>query len=109
MEMSLELLSIQNPWWVGKSLNFDPVLAVHESKKLKWEPPVLKELDLGKDKIYALLGPRGVGKTTILKLIIQSLLQKQSAKQVLYYSCHNLQDQVDQCPIATLLQVPEQG
>jgi len=97
MDLTLELLSIQNPWWhkAGKhpaGLKFDPVIVRYEKNKLKWTPPVFKKIDLAKDKIYFLAGPKGAGKTTILKLIVRRLIEdkKIDPGQIFYYSCHNL-------------------
>ena len=45
-----------------------------------------------KNLIYILRGPRGCGKTIILKLIIQDLIERHAVnpKNILYYSCHNI-------------------
>ena len=100
MEIDLELLSIQNPWWTRlgtgerliKSLNFDPIIEAFQSQPLKWQPRVLDEVDLGRDNIYVLYGGRGLGKTTILKLLIKKLVteKKTDPDNIFYYSCHNL-------------------
>jgi len=101
MELNLELLSIQNPWWTrvaelkrtGQSLKFDPVIEAYHQKTLKWQPPVIKQLDLTMDKVYSIFGARGVGKTTMLKLLIEQLIDKQHIHpdNIFYYSCHNLE------------------
>ncbi|RLC38676.1 hypothetical protein DRH27_01655, partial [Candidatus Falkowbacteria bacterium] len=92
MNIDINFLAIQNPWWAGKSFKFDPVLAVYNSKKLKWQPKITDKIDLNRDNIYVLQGPRGVGKTTIIKLLIKNLVKKkkQEPKNVFYYSCHNI-------------------
>jgi len=92
MEIDINFLAIQNPWWAGKSFEHDPVIAVYNSKKLKWQPDIVKKIDLNKDNIYVLQGPRGVGKTTLIKLLIKNLVQekKQDPKNIFYYSCHNI-------------------
>ncbi|MDD5291100.1 MAG: ATP-binding protein [Patescibacteria group bacterium] len=100
MDIDLELLSIQNPWWrqlgtgerLIKSLDFDPVIKSFASQPLKWKPKILSELDLGRDNTYVLYGGRGLGKTTILKLLIKKLVieKKTEPDNIFYYSCHNL-------------------
>ena len=99
MDIDLELLSIQNPWWrqlgtgerLIKSLDFDPVIKVLERQELKRLPEILSEFDLGRDNIYVLYGGRGLGKTTILKLLIKKLIEgKTDPDNIFYYSCHNL-------------------
>ena len=100
MDLTLELLLIQNPWWrnpptspwKGGGLKFDPVIEQYNRQTLKWRPAVLDEIDLKKDKIYFLAGLKGVGKTTLMKLLIKKLLEKDKIKpnNLFYYSCHNL-------------------
>ncbi|MDP2708943.1 MAG: ATP-binding protein [bacterium] len=92
MELTLDLLSIQNPWWRGESLKFDPVVERYERQSLKWRPGVLAEINLKKDKIYFLAGLKGVGKTTVMKLLIKQLLEEEKIRpaNLFFYSCHNL-------------------
>lgn len=92
MDLTLDLLSIQNPWWRGGSLAFDPVIERLNQQTLKWRPAVLDELELKSDRIYCLYGFKGVGKTTLLKLIIKKLIEedKVNSRNVFYYSCYNL-------------------
>lgn len=99
MEIDLELLSIQNPWWVslgnknaGRSLEFEPVIEAYNNQILKWEPKFFKKINLMSDNIYVLRGARGVGKTTLLKLLIRKLIveNKINPDNIFYYSCHNL-------------------
>ncbi|MFA4833676.1 MAG: ATP-binding protein [Patescibacteria group bacterium] len=100
MEIDLELLSIQNPWWTRlgtgerliKSLDFDPVIKIFAGQPLKWQPEILGEVPLNRDDIYVLYGGRGLGKTTILKLLIKKLVEEKKTEpdNIFYYSCHNL-------------------
>ncbi|MDD5031665.1 MAG: ATP-binding protein [Patescibacteria group bacterium] len=100
MDIDLELLSIQNPWWrqlgtgerLIKSLDFDPVIKNFESQPLKSQPRILDEVFLDRDNIYVLYGGRDLGKTTILKLLIKKLMteKKTEPDNIFYYSCHNL-------------------
>jgi hypothetical protein len=100
MDLNLELLSIQNPWWTGRGgvkkpsagFKFDPVIEQYERQTLKWRPAALDKIDLNQDNIYCLYGPKGVGKTTLLKLIIKKLIEQDEVNpnSVFFYSCHNL-------------------
>lgn len=92
MYLNLELLAIQNPWWRGRSLKFDPVIENYTKNKLKWNSEIFSQLDLKRDGIYFLSGARGAGKTTALKLTIKKLIEEDGIKprQIFYYSCHNL-------------------
>lgn len=85
----------QNIWWQDKSLiNHDPKIREMNAQKFRWRPRVLEELDLGRFAIYTLRGPRQVGKTTAIKILINDLLQDKGIlkEQVMYYSCDNIDD-----------------
>ena len=92
MDLTWELLAIQNHWWKGANLKFDPVLRQYEKNKLKARPEILSQVDLKRDGVYFLTGSRGTGKTTALKLMIKKLIEEDGIKprQIFYYSCHNL-------------------
>ncbi len=100
MDLNLEFLSIQNPWWTinGQAkkssigFKFDPVIEQYENQTLKWRPTVLDKINLNQDNIYCLYGPKGVGKTTLLKLVIKKLIEqnKVDPNRIFFYSCHNL-------------------
>ncbi|MFH1822604.1 MAG: ATP-binding protein [Patescibacteria group bacterium] len=92
MEITHELLSIQNPWWKKISLELDPVIEAYNNQVIKWQPKVLTKLEIDKDKIHLWQGPRGVGKTTAIKLFIKELINKRNInpENIFYYSCHNI-------------------
>jgi len=92
MDLNLELLLIQNSWWNGKSLKFDPVIEQYERQALKWRPAVLDKINLNQDNVYCLYGVKGAGKTTLLKLTIKKLIEedKINPNNIFFYSCHNL-------------------
>lgn len=91
MELNLELLSIQNPWWKNNIVKNDPIIRGYIEQSLKWHPPLLANFQLDKDWIYILYGPRNIGKSTILKLLIQKLIEDNiNPNNILYYSCHNV-------------------
>jgi len=92
MEINLQLLTIQNPWWTDKDFKHDPVLESFGEHELKWSSDILEKIKLDHDKVYSIQGPRGVGKTTIIKLLIKDLINKQNVNPVniFYYSCDNI-------------------
>lgn len=83
----------QNIWWQDRGLiEHDPKIKELNSQKIKWRPEILDEFQLKQFALYTLRGPRQVGKTTALKLLVKELLQDKriSKEQVMYYSCDNL-------------------
>ena len=100
MELNLEFLSIQNPWWhnskkslyQGGNLKFDTKIEYYNRQALKWRPAVLDEINFNKDNVYCLSGAKGVGKTTLLKLMIKKLIEEDHVNpdNIFFYSCQNL-------------------
>ena len=92
MEINLELLSIQNPWWKGASLEFDPVIETYNRQSLPMCPEILDNIILNSNSVNIWQGARGVGKTTAIKLLIKKLIEKKkiAPQNIFYYSCHNI-------------------
>ncbi len=80
-------LAEQNPWWIDKINILSDVNIIKLSKlNYKWKPRVKKYIKLGQDVIYTIRGPRQVGKTTLLKIIIQDLLSQGINPESIFYS-----------------------
>ena len=82
-------LLTQNPWWENpENIETDRSIQKYEESTVKWTPRIKHFIELDTEAIYTLRGPRQVGKTTLLKLIIRELLHKGiSPRRILYYSC----------------------
>ncbi len=83
-------LSEQNKWWIDKkNVLEDPKLSQLKDLKFQWDPSLRQYIKLEQDVIYAIRGPRQVGKTTLLKLIIKDLLlnNKVKAENIFFWSC----------------------
>lgn len=81
-------LAKQNPWWENPdSINIDPKIRDFEEAPIKWKPRIRKYIDLEKDVLYSLRGPRQVGKTTFVKLMIRDELKKRKPMDIFYYTC----------------------
>lgn len=84
-----------NPWWLQPELiqNDDKLL---EFKAQKWQnwPDFYYKYPLNKDAIFIMRGPRQIGKTTLLKLLIRKLLLdiKVPKEAVFYYSLDRVAD-----------------
>lgn len=94
--MELELLLEKNPWWKGPE-HFereDPDYLSWKEKKIRWIPKVIKEIGLTPFSLNFVFGPRQVGKTTALKLLVKELLEtkKQAAKSIFYFRCDEIAD-----------------
>jgi len=89
----IQSLINQNIWWQDKRLiSHDPKIRELQSGGLVWRPAVLDEFDLDRFAVYSLRGPRQVGKTTAVKLLIQELLERPGVakEQVMYFSCDTI-------------------
>ncbi len=87
--MRLRDLTYMNPWWEGK----EDYHARHwEEQKIRWWPKWVDELSLEPFSLNFVLGPRQVGKTTGIKLLIQKLLEENPPESVLYINVEILPD-----------------
>lgn len=86
--MVLERLREQNPWWSDPSaIDRDPNLQELAEFPFQRPLPLLEELRVDSPIVYTLRGPRQVGKTTALKMLVQRLVASGvPSTNVLYYS-----------------------
>ncbi len=86
----------QNPWWKGKEhIKEDEDFRKWLDSKIKWVPALKNKIkiNLKPFSLHMLFGPRQVGKTTLLKLIINDLLNKvKNPKAIFYFRCDKLAD-----------------
>lgn len=83
-------LAEQNPWWIDKNkILKDFIISALTKKKLQWDPHIRYYIKLDNDVIYTIRGPRQVGKTTLMKIIIRDLLisQKIKPENIFFWSC----------------------
>lgn len=83
-----------NPWWEEKKkINEDLVLVEFYQQKYKFFHPFIKH-QFDKDAIFIIRGPRRIGKTTLIKLIIKELLfnKKVNRKNIFFYPCDRIVD-----------------
>ncbi len=79
----------QNPWWKKEE---DEAYIEWRESKIKWIPESINNITLKPYSLNFLVGPRQVGKTTLLKILIQNQLKKRKPKEIFYYSCDELID-----------------
>ena len=82
-------LIVQNPWWRGSDrIESDRHIVDFDDSPIKWDPRIRHFFDLNSKAIYTLRGPRQVGKTTLIKLMIRRLLREGvSPRRIFYYTC----------------------
>jgi predicted AAA+ superfamily ATPase len=87
--MKIDDLSQSNPWWENVQLIFKDRDLLRKQKSLvEWVPRLIHYFKFEQDAIYTIRGPRQVGKTTLVKLMIRSLLEKNiHPKRILFYAC----------------------
>jgi predicted AAA+ superfamily ATPase len=92
--MELEILSKQNPWWKDKAeIENDEDIRKWKDGKRKWMPSEINEISLKPFSLNFVFGPRQVGKTTLLKLLIKKLLEEGVEKErIFYFRCDKLAD-----------------
>ncbi|QKR00289.1 ATP-binding protein [Metallosphaera tengchongensis] len=81
-----------NPWWMSKELvKHNEYYKKYESSPVKWDVDL--NLSLEPFSLNFLFGPRQVGKSTALVLLIKKLLNVvDSPKAIFYFSCDKLAD-----------------
>ena len=95
MEISLQLLQQHNPWWFREELILDDEkIADYEREAYQYVPPILSEFPVNTDAILTLRGPRQIGKSTSMKLLIRNLLleSKIPKKHIFYFSLDRIED-----------------
>jgi predicted AAA+ superfamily ATPase len=79
-----------NPWWADEP---DTGYLAWTQQPVRWVPDIVKEISLDPFALHFITGPRQVGKTTALKILIGQLLEQgREPKSILYYSCDELTD-----------------
>jgi uncharacterized protein len=89
----------QNRWWAERGWQAaDPHLLELRNRPQLPPAPILDEIGLAEAGIHTLRGPRQVGKSTALKLLVERALEDRDANRVVYLALDLLEDR----PIAEL-------
>jgi len=86
---------LYNPWWeTPEAIKSDLKIQEFEAQKFPYRHPLLETFPTQLDAILTLRGPRRIGKTTLVKLIIKNLLlhSKIPPENVFFYSCDQIAD-----------------
>jgi len=86
----------QNPWWEDKKLiENDEKLNNLTISRYIWNPRLKGHIDLDKDVVYSLRGPRQVGKTTLLKILIREQLEIRNPIDICYFTCDLMRSNIE--------------
>jgi predicted AAA+ superfamily ATPase len=86
MALSDEQILRQNPWWASSSWRTtDPHLQTLAAQPMRLSADFVAKLDLRSPGIHILRGPRQVGKSTDLKLLIERALAEGSQPRAIVY------------------------
>lgn len=88
-------LQSHNPWWLREELIQEDIkINEFDNQRFKWYHSAYFEFPLKEDAILTLRGPRQVGKTTFLKLLIRRLLleKKLPRESIFFYPCDRVKD-----------------
>ena len=86
MALSDEQIVAQNPWWTSAAWRgLDPHLALLEAQPVRLAADFVAGLDLQRPGIHVLRGPRQVGKSTDLKLLVARALDGGLPKWAVVY------------------------
>lgn len=93
MVIDSNIIALQNPWWEDPHrIDEDPHLLEIQGKSYRYKPSLIDRISFNKGDIHVIRGPRQVGKTTTLKLIIKELLEDANrANSIIYLSCESLE------------------
>jgi predicted AAA+ superfamily ATPase len=99
MAPSIFELAQNNPWWANPAaIDSDLHVKSVEQSAVKWMPGLRKymPLDSADYVFYTIRGPRQVGKTTFIKLMIRDLLRSGiSPNQVFFWPCDQIRNERD--------------
>ncbi len=82
-------LVIQNPWWLdATAINTDRNIRSVVESPVQWIPRLFHIIDMDVDAVYTLRGPRQVGKTTLVKLLIKKMIEDGiDGRRLFYWAC----------------------
>jgi uncharacterized protein len=95
MALSDEQILAQNPWWSERGWSAgDRQLALLAGQPVRLPAELVDAIDLDRAAIHVLRGPRQVGKTTDLKLLVErALAEGHEARSIVYLTLDLIEDQ----------------
>jgi len=95
--MEITDYAIQNVWWQGKAhIDEDRHIKNYLEKSYRWRSPIQDEIKLASGNVFTIRGPRQIGKTTLVKLIIKSLIEEGTNEKAIFYAtCDVIIDHIE--------------
>lgn len=95
MALRDDQIAAQNPWWTNRGWTAeDRQLTLLERSPVRLPTQIVDEIDLERAGIHVLRGPRQVGKTTDLKLLVRrALAEGRDARSIVYLTLDLLEGQ----------------
>ncbi|MEA1864336.1 MAG: ATP-binding protein [Euryarchaeota archaeon] len=95
--MDITDYAVQNVWWKGTThINDDRHIRSYLDKKYRWRSQIPDEMRLDPGNIFTIRGPRQIGKTTLVKLIVKSVIEEGAdGKSVFYATCDVIIDHIE--------------
>lgn len=93
--MEFDILKLQNPWWsASEKYDGDAEVRQIQQKSFFYKNPLFKNLKMSPGDFHIIRGPRQVGKTTLLKFLIDRLLieEKFKPENLCLLSCETIKD-----------------
>lgn len=93
--MDINILQEHNPWWRRQEFILEDNYIVElKRQKYPYYHPLYQNLPVDKDGVLTVRGPRRIGKTTLLKLLIKRLLLNDNIEKehVFFFPCDTLRD-----------------
>jgi hypothetical protein len=83
-------IDVQNPWWYNE---LDEKFEAWQGRPVKWRPKLVNSIDITTPGLNFLTGPRQVGKTTTLKILINDAIENhQDPYSIFYCPCDEIVD-----------------
>ncbi|MGQ4891338.1 MAG: AAA family ATPase [Candidatus Njordarchaeia archaeon] len=81
---------MSNPWWEGERHYIYEKWAAGD---MRWVPDTVGDLNAGRGSLNFIIGPRQIGKTTLIMIYIHDyLLPRINPRSVFYFACDEVID-----------------
>ena len=84
--MNTNMIEQFNPWWKGRGfIEEDEDYSKWKERHVRWITEAIEKIYIEPFSLNFVFGPRQVGKTTLLKLVIKKLLDNEVDPKAIFY------------------------